>query len=79
MSLLLFHRIAAQRGDGLLPEFVALFERHAAAREDRRGDVEPAPHPSPDLAPAEPPIPENVLQFPSAERDDAPLIGEAAE
>lgn len=26
-ALLQFHRIAAQRGDGLLPEFAALFER----------------------------------------------------
>jgi hypothetical protein len=31
-SLLLIHAVAAQRGDGLLPELVALFERTKAVR-----------------------------------------------
>jgi hypothetical protein len=31
-SLLLFHAIAARRGDGLLPELVALIEKTKAAR-----------------------------------------------
>ena len=87
MNPLLFHRIAAERGDGLLPEFVALFEQQAAMGEDRPGEIEPAPHQpdclqeaGPSLVPTDyPGFAENVFRFPSIARDDAPLIGEPVE
>jgi hypothetical protein len=43
-SLLLFHSIAAQRGDGLRPELVALFERLAAPETDQGRVIESGQH-----------------------------------
>jgi hypothetical protein len=41
LPLLPFHAIAAQRGDGLRPELVALFERHARLDASLVGIIEP--------------------------------------
>ena len=44
-SLLSFHAIAKSRGDGLLPEITALFERLAAVKAAAMLLIQPVPAP----------------------------------
>jgi hypothetical protein len=41
LPLLSFHALAAQRGDGLRPELLALFERHARSESGLTAIIEP--------------------------------------
>jgi hypothetical protein len=41
LPFLSFHALAAQRGDGLRPELLALFERHARSETDLAAIIEP--------------------------------------
>jgi hypothetical protein len=68
-----FHAIAAARGDGLRPEFLALIERLEAARalDDiarHRGDaqIQAGPNPAGEVGAA---LPDGVVRFPSAARN----------
>jgi hypothetical protein len=41
LTFLSFHSLAAQRGDGLRPELLALFERHARSETGLAAIIEP--------------------------------------
>jgi hypothetical protein len=41
LPFLSFHALAAQRGDGLRPELLALFERHARSETGLVANIEP--------------------------------------
>lgn len=72
-DLLLLHRLAASRGDGLHPRLLALFEERArqaadprlaclaAARQDDLAQAGPCPRP-----PLPDDLPANVVRFPPA-------------
>ena len=48
LPFLSLHALAAQRGDGLRPELLALFERHARAEAGLSAIIEPVETGSPD-------------------------------
>jgi hypothetical protein len=54
LPFLSLHALAAQRGDGLRPELLALFERHAGLETGLAAIIEPDENQVVDVVPKEP-------------------------